>query len=401
MATAVLCTTALAPISATASTITGWNFGNVIPGSPVTGTDGDASVVYDRILPDAGAQSNGQIYYEAPEANAPGLKVVNTPYSTGQGSYSGCIMASSLATCDSAFQSGKRFKQQATSTGSIDLVFDVDDADGQDNLYQVFHRVVNLTGQLITDFTVELGFGTGASFVSSTAGDGLGFSLTSALGPNNVPAFSQFPFGLFGDADTQPNPNPLYTLDGFFDGTSRAGFDLAVSEDTLSSGNFYGNYGDLFGAWLSREMAPGALLWDFANGASDPLVMAWDNGSQWEVRRGISDLLGNNNGIIDVADVFGIEDPNDWMTFDYTQIASLQNALGGIPLDLGVIEDLANLNLNYAVNLGAGFSGDNFTLRVNTNGIPAVAPVPLPATASLLAGGIFLLGAARRRRKAV
>jgi len=391
--TSAIISSVAVPLGAHAATIERWNTGNVEVGPAVTGTDDAASVVYDRTVPDSDAVTNGQIYYAAPEADTPGMEVLNVPYTTGQGSFDGCIIASSGATCDSDFQSGKRFKEQLTGNGPVDLVFDVVE-DDRDTLYQVFQRVVNTTGQMLTDFTVELGFGTGIGFVASTAGDGLGFSPSVELGPDNKPAFTQFPFGLFGD-DAQPNPNPSFTLDGFFQGDGRSGFDLVepIGEDLLQSAGFYGDYGGLFGDWLSRDMVPEGLLWDYADGAADPLVMAWDNGSAWEVRRGIDDTLDGVIGDISANDVYALNDA-DWLTFDYADVDDVGAALG-VALFGAPIEDLANLNLNYAISLGSNFIGENFTLRFDVN----PTPVPLPAGAPLLIAGIAAFGAVRSRQK--
>lgn len=376
------------PLSAQAATITGWNTDNVVLGSPVTGTDSDASVVYDRDPADPGAITNGKIYYAAPEAGDPGLRVSNIGYSTGQGTFDGCILASSTAACDSDFQSGKRFKEHLTDTGPVDLVFDVTQSDS-DSLYQVFHRLVNVTGQKLDGFSVQLGTGVGSLFTASTASDGLSFSADVKLGPDKVSAFSQYPFGLFG-SEEQPNPNPSFTLGGFFDATSRSGFNLTIGEDRLESTDFYGAYGSIFGSWLDKGMTPEGLLWDYASGAADPLVMAWDNGLGWEVRRGIKD----EDGTLTASDVYAL-DPDQWQTFAYDDIAGVSAFLSGIALDQDIIEDLANLNLNYAIALGAGFTGSSFTLRVES--VPA--PIPLPAAAPLLLAGLGAMGLAARRRR--
>ena len=127
--------------------------------------DGDipktgASVVYDRdVPPTAGAVTNGQIVYDFPEANAPGIKVENGPVDVGGNDLAGCIMASSGSTCDGPRQSGKRLKQHFTDIGPTDLVFDTDpdgtvtpvtDGDGNtldgDIGYRVFHKLTNETG---------------------------------------------------------------------------------------------------------------------------------------------------------------------------------------------------------------------------------------------------------------
>ena len=374
-----------------ATVINSWNTSNVEVGPPVAGTDTGASVVYDRSLPDPSATTNGQIVYTSPEANTPGLTVSQTGFSSGGNTFDGCILASSAADCDSGFQSGKRFKMQATSSGPVDLVFNVEPS-SEDTLYRVFHRAINVSGGPLGGFSIELGHGIGSDFTRSTGSDGLSFSPSVSLGPDGLSSFSQYPFGLFGSL-SNPNPNPLQ-LPGFFDTTSRAGFNVNQTEDTIVSDGYYGIYDDLFGNWLSQEDVPDGLLWDYALGAADPLVMAWDNGSAWEVRRGIDDALDGLIGTITEEDVFALDEA-DWETFSYGDIDGVQSFLLGIPLFEDAIEDLANLNLNFAIAMTSDFGRDSFTLRTAT-----LEPVPLPPGAPLLLGGVAVLGLLRRARRA-
>lgn len=117
--------------SGTAATITGWNTDNVVVGP--TFDVGDPaqtgeSVVYDRDVTGGtgGAVTNGRIDYDFPEANGPGIKVVQGPVDVGGNDLAGCIMASSGSTCDGPRQSGKRFKQKITGLGPTDLVFNTE-----------------------------------------------------------------------------------------------------------------------------------------------------------------------------------------------------------------------------------------------------------------------------------
>jgi hypothetical protein len=417
---------ALLPTLGMATTLGAWNLDNVVE-STLPEVEGvtDFSVIYQG--DPATAETNGRIAYTPPEAIGPGLIALNDFYTTGPGDsrvFDGCIRASvGGADCATGFQTGNRFKLQLTDTGAVDLVFSVnpDDPGTQGlnpgnpdegpgiatpgiNTYQVFGRAVNLTTKMLDSFVIELGYGIGDGFTASTANDGLRFAPNLNLGPNGDTAFTQYPFGLFGSL-SQPNPNPL-ALAGFFDTNARAGFDLIVNEDSLVSDGYYGTYDDIFGNWLSQEMAPEGLLWDYASGAADPLVMAWDNGTEWEVRRGIDDSLDGILGTITEDDVFSL-DPADWATYAYGDIAGVQAFLSGIPLLEDAIEDVANLNLNFGIELADTFMGfgnglgssNTFTLRFTSFAAAPVSPVPLPASVAFLLMGVGALGAARRFRK--
>ena len=256
----ILLTTAIIGVSwtlpAAAASITGWDTSNVEVGPAVSGTNTGASVVYQDLDKNpATSETNSQIVYTAPEANTPGIEVLNGVYEGTKGQdFSGCIKTSSTAVCNDEFQSGKRIKQQITGIGPTDLVFGVevtDEDETTDNtaVYQVFHRLINVTGGDLSGFTIELGTGVGdtgnGKFVTSGAEDGLRFATTDLnlmdplrLGPDNLTSFSQYPYGLFGGEPL--NPNPL-ELKGFYDigdsndpeNNGRAGFEVTQAEDKI------------------------------------------------------------------------------------------------------------------------------------------------------------------------
>lgn len=366
-----------------AATIVDWNTSNVaVAPTPADGVTA-ASVIYNGDPSDTGAVATGAISFTPPEAGSPGLRVDNTPYEIGgpnPPSAVGCIMASSDSTCDGDFQSGKRFKEVITGFEPVDLVFNVDPtampSDGDTNVgYQVFQKLINDTGRSLEGITIELGFGVGDDFVASSAGDGLGFSTSFASGPDSAAAFSQFPFGLFGDAATNPN----HELSGFFDPTATSGFSTSLDEDILQMSGLTGAYSDLFGpGMLSRDDVPTGAFWDDdGDPLTDAVLMAWydEEAELWAVLR---DILAGDPATIDMPEYF----------------ATLAEVVGflGVSLDTGIIEDLANLNVNYAITLADTVSFENFTLRVS------VAPVPLPLSAPLLLSGAGVLALMRRRQ---
>lgn len=377
---------------AAAGTITAWNTDNVaVPATDPAPGDTGESIIYDRDPTAPGAVTNGKIVYTPPEGVGPGIEVENGAYTFGPigAAPTGCIRASAPTTCDGPRRSGKRFKQVATADGPIDLVFDVDptgvqDPEGDIELgYRVFHRLINGTGAPLDGFTISLGTGVGDGFTQSTADDGLAFSEVAVFGdpqgPGRVSSSAFYPFSLFGDADDNPN----FELSGFFDDTGRSGFGLDQTEDKISSTGFFGAYDDLFGGWLPQSLVPEGALWDNdGDDTTEALLMAWFDESLglWEIRRDIDP-----------------DDPTKAITltdsiFEST-FADVLDYFGpfGSAFERDFIEDLANLNLNYAIALGDAFVGNQFTLRVQ------VDPIPLPAGLPLLAAALAAFGVIRRR----
>jgi len=395
---------------AQAVTISGWDLTNV--GEPTElNEDGTGfSYVYDRDVSGGteGAISSGRIAFTPPEAVAPGIKVDETDDDKRGVLTEGCLMTSNPPnTCDGPFQSGKRIKQQMTGFGPVDLVFNLDfdnstlpegDELNDPVVYQVFHRLINVTDSMLDGFKIQLGFGVGDDFKVAGEADGVFFSQDFEAQPDGSgPASTQFPFGLFGDADTNKN----FTLDGFFE-PERAKYAVELDDDVvateLKSTGLVGPYEALFGNWLPQQGVPEGALWEYEVG-KDPLVMAWDTGEGWEVRRGINDSLDGVEGTISYDDVFSLEE-SAWETFAYDQWGEMVAFLSDVPLFADVIEDLANLNVNFGIQLdhellaqGLGGKYGSFTMRT------IVSPVPLPAGAPLLLGGLGALAMVRRRRR--
>jgi len=379
--------------AAQASTLVGWNTDNVVVAPTPADGDTGASVVYDRDPMDPGATTSGQIVFTPPEAVSPGIKVQQESYSSGV-ALDGCIMTSNPgATCTSPFQSGKRVKQQMTGSNPVDLVFDVA-AGSETSIYQMFGRLINVTGQALSGFDIELGFGTGADFVAATISDALRFSTDFTASPSGAGSSgTQFPFGLFGNAATNSN----FVIDGFF-ADQRTGMDVIQTETKLSSDAFFGPYSTMFGPWMTQSDVPTGLFWDFDDDdTTDALLMAWEYApGLWELRREAIETCDISNPAF-CSPASTLASYVDGLT--YAEVV----ALLGIDvsfLDVDGVEDLANLNLNYAIELGDLGAQTSFTLRTTVHEYQEPAPVPLPAGAPLLLAGLGALGFVKRRRRA-
>ena len=357
--------------------------------------------------------------------------------------------------CNDGFQTHKRYKMSATGIGPIDLVFTVKNGDAYDqdgnligsvvdqdgtlNIYRMIGKLNNHTGQTLGGFTVQLGFGIGNGFFKSKVGDGLKFSLTEEDDPADsiVPVpladtdIAEFPGGLFyGPADSKHDI-------GFFSDT-RAGFTvdtaaLATEEDFFGSITLSTNYSALFGKWLPIDQVPQGWFFDHdGDPATDAVLTAWDSGTDFATwtdnldwKRGFSDNFAAVNPVTEgwtttqptVYDNAATATYATWNTstgvYDLAAGGTMTNedmttliADTTDPLELvrvpgyvkGPIEDLANVNLNYFVEIGdtgawptydATSGTYSFTLRI-TPVSAAATELPPPASETPPATGTTL-----------
>jgi len=297
--------------------------------------------------------------------------------------------------CSSGFQTHKRFKiamQPATVEGvadgaegkPIDLVFNVTDSgDGKVNPYQVFSKINNYTGKRLKGYIIQVGTGTGTTFLTAAA-QGIEQNLFISLGigegasdltpgdndPTETPngsnlfdddgGFASFSHGLFGPIDKH------FPEVGFFDERTAGftveqvcsagpcptyspftGVTVPYSDTIRSVAALPSNYVEApvnFGDWLHSGLAPKAIYFD---ADSDPYtdndVMAYWNGTAW--------VKNYASGFAAVT-------------------ATELNAWAADPrYSVDVIEDTLNLGINYIVNVGDGIPGGKVTIRI----IPVVA----------------------------
>lgn len=320
------------------------------------------------------------------------------------------------------------------------------DQDPARNVYRMIGKLNNHTGRRMGGFRVEIGHGLGAAFVPHTDVATMRIALreegdtdpANDLGAN---AMAEFPGGLFyGPADDK------HTW-GFFS-SERAGFtvdqtQLKAGATSFASGALSANYQALFGKWLPINWVPtGVFLDDDGNPATDAVAKVWFNGTAWIsyqideasgarveqvlTQKEVDALLArpatiwNDDGdappatstdpaqtlggtlyatwdpareLYELADGSGTR-TNDEMAALLATSTTLERRPGYLD---GPIEDLANLNLNYFIEIGdistwPGFSGDTaqFTLRITPVAAAdseQVLPDWMPADTSSSGGG--------------
>lgn len=424
------------------------NFGPYVTGSSVR-------KIYDRPFADVGAISYGEIGWDPVKAIDPGIAVFNNVPAQGATQIiADCVMAPRTSAltgtvdkaCNDGFQTHKRYKMSATSFGPIDMVFAVKNVDGaadQDatrNVYRMIGKLNNHTGKRMAGFKVELGHGIGSGFVPATVAENLKIALREEaalvaddLGVNDM---AEFPGGLFyGPADTKHSW-------GFFS-SNRAGFTVDQTllkipgSVTFTSQILTGDYESLFGKWLPINWVPTGWFKD-ADGdpGTDAELVAWNNNTNWltyiiDIATGtrteevvsaatldmysktpstvwtddgnMATLGGTLYATWDAAQSLyvlasGGTLSNDDMTAALAVSATLERRVGYVK---GPVEDLANLNLNYFIEVGdvsswanynAGTAEAEFTLRITpieALGDSGIAPswAPIDTASSTTSGG--------------
>ena len=339
---------------------------------PYTTDETYHSVIYTDINK---ITTHGSILWVESDVQNPGFNVVNDD----DVNMTNCLMTAgfnpddmTVKQCSDPFQYSKRFKLNVTSPGTyLDFVFDVDGT-MDTRTYRILEKVLNNTGFTISDFKIELGFGDSDNFVSATSGIGLDFSdnsgniwLTETV-TGDVPQLdldALFPFGLFGDADTDPNQD----IDGYFDPNDRARFYLTANRGRIESTGISSNYHDLVGDFMTKANVLNGYFYDHDNDiATDPILIAHQNDLGWITFR-VEPFWSN----------LGLTPPP--LNIDGTITNETISQWESDPLfGVDAIEDLANLNMNYHITVGdislwptyEGLSNTaKFTLRITSRSI--------------------------------
>ena len=351
-----------------------WNLDNVdvvvpdgsfdpMTGAYVMGPDG----IYSAAVTDGQGTQTAMIQgKDWPVGEPSGIKVINDDAEVNPNRPPNCLATTSylqgttLATpnplptlCSSGFQTHKRFKVNmgpGSLDAGVDLVFNVE-PDGTTRDYQVFQKINNHTDARLEGFAVQVGVGVGADFVA--AGDA-GLSTVLALStPPEIWSTEQtatFSHGLFGPADQH------FPQDGFFDDV-RAGFVTEITEYTMGSGqgdtfsstmtlgSHYaqvppaGGPPEQFGPWLPAAWAPyGYFFDDDGDPSTDAALMAF-----WGETAAGSGVYAWMGG-----------DADDFAVVDEETVAAWESDPA---YEIGEIEDLLNLGLNYILTVGTVDAG--------------------------------------------
>ncbi|WP_372922764.1 choice-of-anchor F family protein [Roseovarius sp.] len=323
--------------------------------------------------------------------------------------------------CQQGPATGNRYKLRLDDIGAFDLTFGVAPSGGVTEYFN-FGKVTNETGARILSFDMVLGTGTGNSFTvmdpsdPSTAvlfdnltavtgdastqwGDFLGGETT---GQNPLQRVF-FPGGLFGSGGQEG-------AIGFFD-TERAAFVAIQNADgtiinvsdltQAGAGTFYqDNFGT---ALIATNMLPEGIFWDENDDPSDESsLIAWFDHSRDAWVWGNLSIDDGSDGAYSYAqlaaalgvtetELVGAIGSTDREALAGTEIpAGLLAAIQSNPaFEVGAIEDLANLNLNFNIDAGDIPFG-NFTLRF----VPVFAPIVNVAASDLQFGVAAALDAA-------
>lgn len=280
--------------------------------------------------------------------DAPGMGAYTVDYFADQKTeFQGCIMSSkgepdgtwtNQDSCKLGPDSGKRFKLRATKLDQpMDIVFDLKET-GFTNLYNVFGKFSNYTGQDAKGFSVQVGTGIGDAFKELPG-------VELAGGEDEL---GKFPGGLFGGSAVEglpffsPNPEHFKATDA----------SLATEHTRTVTGLPSGQGGGdgivktLFGSWLSVEDVPEAWTYD-EDGLpwTDNVLAAVDLDGEWTTYRKTwtkdeyvlrKEGVSHTFSLDDYTSAVNLRDP-DYLdpTRDEPKIADLKKLAKAINTDKG------------------------------------------------------------------
>lgn len=282
-----------------------------------------------------------------------------------RGDVTNCLMANKANVfCDSEGGSGKRIKVQLTGRNPFDIrLRTVPSATYPSVDYFTFGKVTNKAGARMTGFALQMLDSTGRPMGELNPANAVLFN----LGATGIGIGSRLPDGLFGAGGQEGEI-------GFFS-TDRASLARTSSADTLlfgalSNAEYVANFGTAF---LDQTLLPDGLFWDDNSDPSDEAALvAWNNLAAGGWTYGNLALNANLNAKLqELAADLGVS------------VAELQYAPGAlVPANVvaaaeanglfstGLIEDLANSNLNFTITVGSVEAGQ-FVWRI----VPTFAPI--------------------------
>jgi hypothetical protein len=323
--------------------------------------------------------------------------------------------------CQQGPATGNRYKLRLDDVVPFDLLFSVAPSTGVTEYFN-FGKVTNETGARIMSFDMVLGTGTGDDFTTMDPTDPSVAVLFDGLTPLSAEAIARWGDFLGGEATGQDPlqrvffPGGLFGTGGqegaigFFD-TERAAFVaiqnadgtiIDVSDLTQSGGSTF--FADTFGTGLiGINMLPEGIFWDENDDPSDESsLIAWFDHSQDSWVWGNLSIENGTDGAYTYAelaaalgvtetDLVGAIGSTDREALAGTAIsADLLDAIeANTAFETAPIEDLANLNLNFNIDVGDIDLGE-FTLRF----VPVFAPIVSVAASDLQFGVAAALDAA-------
>jgi len=323
-----------------------------------------------------------------PVGEPAGIKIINGDTKTQHGKPVNCIMTTSYldtgyldtvtpepVLCSSDWQTHKRFKVNLLETTvanvadgdeeygkPVDLVFNLDPNDTNTTVrkYQVLQKINNYSGKRLKGYKIEVldENGSKCDTLTLSLGEGEGVDENGTLDDSDIwgtEDMANMSHGLWGPYEE--NKDVVRFDNGFFD-FKRAYYPVVLSDNnhtiSYTGAMLGGNYQDIFGNWLPS-------IWE-------PMGIFHDDDQDPETDGILKAFFGTAPGHTEDAwyksTVTNPLDPNPTYAWSLATDADFLEWSGDW-YDVGAVEDVLNLGVNYIVNIGENAAiGDTFIIRI-------------------------------------